>query len=541
MNQETKIQKAIMLFSLITCWIAIFRIVSLTSIIGDYGNGFFAAAYEIYMIILMIATFGLSQTVQKMVSSRLERGQTRNAIKVLKCSVLLSIVLGILLFCFIFFGADFIADDFMFIKGSSFALKAVAPAIILIFLSGSIRGFLIATDQFVICSIIPIIEQIIIWIFSFLGVKYYFSYGKKVSGIVRDDMYAFIYGAKGSVVGILVGTLIVFIIYVVLLSKSRRKIKKLLRQDITIRDEYDGQVYHIILKLFLPIAFVILLIGIHGILSQRVLNEYFIKAGNTEYCIKYYGIYYVKIRNLLLVPISIFLTQFTFFEDDLKKKIAQDIRMARDFLKLNIRKVLFCSLPITFFIAVMNKEITGLLFGKGNIISEYVLIPGTILIVLYSMIIPTLYTIKVIKRTRWLIINLLLANLVYFISLIFMMKSLNMGIEALLYAALIFATILLLGNMFIIRRYMQYRQEMLFSIFIPYNAAFLAGMFILLFDKFAYGRIPNLLLLIIGGVIMFFLFWMIIGLFHPMKQDEMEEIPFGRLAYQLLKITKLHS
>lgn len=58
--------------------------IPLANYIGDEGNGYYSAAYNIYSIMLILSSYSLPVAVSKMVSARLARGQYRNARKILR-------------------------------------------------------------------------------------------------------------------------------------------------------------------------------------------------------------------------------------------------------------------------------------------------------------------------------------------------------------------------------------------------------------------------------------------------------------------------
>ena len=61
----------------------IYRI-PLTAIIGDVGNDYYGAAMEVYSILLLISSYSLPLAVSKLVSTRLAKGQRKNAYRIFK-------------------------------------------------------------------------------------------------------------------------------------------------------------------------------------------------------------------------------------------------------------------------------------------------------------------------------------------------------------------------------------------------------------------------------------------------------------------------
>lgn len=68
--------------------------IPLANYIGDEGNGYYSAAYNIYSIMLILSSYSLPVAVSKMVSARLARGQYRNARKILRAALFYATIVG---------------------------------------------------------------------------------------------------------------------------------------------------------------------------------------------------------------------------------------------------------------------------------------------------------------------------------------------------------------------------------------------------------------------------------------------------------------
>lgn len=51
--------------------------IPMTNIIGDTGNSYYSAAFEIYNILLIISAYSLPLAVSKLVSARVSKGQRK--------------------------------------------------------------------------------------------------------------------------------------------------------------------------------------------------------------------------------------------------------------------------------------------------------------------------------------------------------------------------------------------------------------------------------------------------------------------------------
>ena len=66
----------------------------LTSIIGDEGNGYYGTAYNIYTIILLLASYSIPSAISKVIAQRLALNEYRNAHRIFQCAFIYVIVVG---------------------------------------------------------------------------------------------------------------------------------------------------------------------------------------------------------------------------------------------------------------------------------------------------------------------------------------------------------------------------------------------------------------------------------------------------------------
>ena len=87
------VQGSILAMAGIVCrLIGIARRVPLTNIIGDIGNGYYAAAYEFYSIILILSSYSLPSAVSKLIAQRQSRGQYKKMQKVFNGAILFAVI-----------------------------------------------------------------------------------------------------------------------------------------------------------------------------------------------------------------------------------------------------------------------------------------------------------------------------------------------------------------------------------------------------------------------------------------------------------------
>ncbi|MBR5953405.1 MAG: oligosaccharide flippase family protein, partial [Pseudobutyrivibrio sp.] len=176
--------------------------VPLTATIGDSGNGYYAAAYEIYNIILLISSYSIPLAVSKLVSARIAKGHVKDATRVLHGALIFAFISGGLAAGVVYFGAEFFTGVILKKSLAAIALKVLAPTLLVVAILGVFRGFFQGLGTMIPSAISQIGEQIVNAIVSVVAANALFSYGKKVGGVLGDvDEYAAAFGAAGGTLG----------------------------------------------------------------------------------------------------------------------------------------------------------------------------------------------------------------------------------------------------------------------------------------------------------------------------------------------------
>lgn len=137
---------------------AFFRI-PLGNMIGTVGMANYTPAYSLYNFLLVFSTTGLPVAVSKMVSERRAVGQFVEAERVFKLSRTLMLIMGIAGCCFVYCFADIIAQ-MVNVPGSALSMRATAPALVLVPLMASYRGYFQGMQEMSPTAISQIVEQV---------------------------------------------------------------------------------------------------------------------------------------------------------------------------------------------------------------------------------------------------------------------------------------------------------------------------------------------------------------------------------------------
>lgn len=154
--------------------------IPLNNILGDVGISYYACAFDVYNVILIISSYSLPQAVSKTVSAKAAKGQYRSVYQVLKGALLFALVSGIVASLVVFFGAEFFTGTLLKTPYSVFALKILGPALVVVAVLGVLRGFFQGLGTMMPSAISQIIEQIVNAIISVWAAYVLYRYGTRI-------------------------------------------------------------------------------------------------------------------------------------------------------------------------------------------------------------------------------------------------------------------------------------------------------------------------------------------------------------------------
>ncbi|MCI8631518.1 MAG: polysaccharide biosynthesis protein [Firmicutes bacterium] len=194
---------------------AFFRI-PLGNLIGDVGMAYYQAVYPVYNIFLAVSTAGIPVAISKMVSERNAVGRYNEGYRVFKISFVLMFVIGVVSASVCFFGAEpyFTACK---IPEAKYAMMALAPALLLVPMMASFRGYFQGNQNMKPTAVSQVMEQVFR-----VALGLVLAYMLLAKGLEYSAAGAAFGATAGSVGGILV----VVIIYFVKRGQYRTNIEK---------------------------------------------------------------------------------------------------------------------------------------------------------------------------------------------------------------------------------------------------------------------------------------------------------------------------
>ena len=331
----------------------------LTSIIGDEGNGYYTAAYNIYTIILLISSYSIPSAISKVIASKLALREYRNAHRIFRCALIYVFVIGAAASIFTFFGAG------LFLEGeAAVVLRVFAPTIFFSGFAGVLRGYFQAHGSMVQTSFSQIAEQILNAVVSILAAYLLIERAGKESATTQA-----IYGAAGSALGTGSGVLValLFMLFVYFLNKDM--IYGRIERDPHRHEDSYGKIFGSMLGTVTPILLSTFIYNFSTSFNQTVYTKtmiYFKEFGAAETATSY-GIFAGKAMVIVNIPIALAAALSSAMIPTISRSSALgDKAAARKKAETAMWTTMLIAVPSAVGLAVLAKPIMQLLFPQPD-------------------------------------------------------------------------------------------------------------------------------------------------------------------------------
>ena len=528
--------------SIISRIIGLIYRIPLKSIIGDIGNDYYGTAMEIYSILLLISSYSLPVAVSKLVSARMAKGQRKNAYRIFKGALVFALVSGSAACLVVYFGAGFITTYIVNTPLSIFALKVLAPTLLIVALLGVIRGFFQGMGTMMPSAISQLIEQIINAVISVWSAYMLFQYGTKIGAVLGNpSTYAEAYGAAGGTLGTGIGALAALLFTILVFILYRVKFIKQIKTDHSRKKESYGRIFGILLLTILPVLLSTTIYNITSFLDTSVFKQIAEHQGYEalEYSTMW-GIYVGEYKVLINVPIAIASAIAASSVPSLSRAFtSKDMREVRRKVGYSIRFIMVIAIPCAVGMAVLASPILQLLFQDDREMPQKMMQIGAVSIIFYSLSTLSNGILQGINRMNAPVKNAIIALVLHMGVLIALMYGLDMNIYAVVWANTFFSFLMCILNGMAIRKHLRYRQEIPRTFIIPCICAAVMGgvvygVYWLLMKFLNMNALAVSVSIVLGILVYGFLLLLLRGL----RERELESFPMGNFIIKIAK--KLH-
>ena len=514
--------------------------IPLANYIGDEGNGYYSAAYNIYSIMLILSSYSLPVAVSKMVSARLARGQYRNARKILRAALFYATIVGGVGFCALWFGSGFFAEHVIKMPYSAYALKVLAPTVWVMAYLGVLRGFFQGHSTMVPTAVSQIFEQIVNAVISLLAAKSLFDLGVKSNLVYGSTEYSYAFGAAGGALGTGAGALTALILFVGLYLMYRPKMKRRIRKEQGTSAESYGMITSTLFLTVVPIIVSSSLYNSSTVIDNVLFGQIMTGLGEAKQIASQWGIYSGKYHLLFNIPVAVANSLSSSLIPALSRAVAEkDRKQTLNRIASAIRFSMIIAIPSAVGLAVLAAPISNLLFpGRDNTDLIKMTCYGSSAVVVYSLSTVTNAVLQGINRMKTPIRNAGISLVLHTVILFVMLRYLHMGIYGVLYANILFALFICILNARAIARFKRYRQEVKKTFLIPMVASAIMGAAAFGVYRAAYSIFGNLISTGISVLVAVAVYFVLLILLKGVDAQELRSMPGGTRLSGLAR--KLH-
>lgn len=527
--------------AIITKLIGLAYRIPLTNIMGAEGNGYYGVVFQVYSLALMLTSYSLPMAVSKLVSARVSTGQYKNAYRVFKGAMTFGLLSGGLVAFIVFAGAGFISSNILKMDLGVYALRVIAPCILIVAVLGVLRGFFQGFGTMVPTALSQVAEQIVNAIVSVVGAYMLLKFGQSVAESSGDSSYGPAYAAAGGTLGTVIGALVAMLFLLVLFYAHNKKFKVQMKQDRTKKVESQKYIYKILIMTIVPVVLSATIYNISNLLDQAIFSNVMAAQGYAE---KEYtsllGMFNGQYDTITNIPLSLASALAASFMPSLVATIQTGSRR-EIYNKLNMvsRFNMIIAIPCAAGLIALARPVLDLLFyTQNNEIPAMLLRIGAISVVFFCLSTVTNAALQGMDKMSKPVKNAAISLVIHIVALLVMLIVFKWNIYSIVLSKIIFAAAICILNAHDLREACGYVQERKQTFTIPAIASVIMGVAAMgIHAVFAF-IIGDKLATIIAIIVAVAVYAVAMVLMGGITETELLAFPKGTLLVKIFK--KIH-
>ncbi|MBD5530924.1 MAG: hypothetical protein HDQ98_01805 [Lachnospiraceae bacterium] len=533
---DLKKQKRSVNFMLtVTYVVVLFRFIPIHFAIGDAGVGIFAAAYLLFFLYDYFTREIFSGNLAKLMNGRVKREQYQDAEQAFDFAMFLSLVAGIVVTIVVFLAATALAGKLLGISQAEKVLRYMAPAFCFATVSASFSAYLKGMGEHINDSIVRLGTELLVTLLCIVLSGLMYRKGEAVGALLKQDAFAGIYGAQGCALAVSIATFLCMLIYFFLYLQMKVSMKRRLIKDTQSRYEPDA-VYAQYLYISSAVYYLnSMLLPLCLLLEERVLVSKLKSVAASERIIAgTWGVYAGAALPFLLLPAAAACIQVRGTWNGYKRAIARDERkFVRDTIQTKMRHFCLLYSPIAVFVLVFASPLIGFFYGEQGELCAGALSVGALSILLLGVSFVLMQVLLGLEKQFYILAIHAAGFVTHLIVLEVSIKPGEVNYTGLGAAYLIASGVMAAAYGFVVSMQLNYRHNVL-NIAKPLVSAAGGGLVGFIVVKLAGASLGNLLTLIIGGVLFFIVYLVLMIFLRGLTRKEISQIPGGEFIMRML-------
>lgn len=534
--------------SLIVRLIGLIYRIPMTRIIGESGIGYYSTAYQVYNVILLLSSYSMPQAVSKLMAMRLGKRQYRNANRYFLCSLLVSVISGLLFAGIMYFGADFIAGTLLNAELAAYSIRMLAPTVLVMAFLGVFRGFFQGYRTMTPTAVSQIIEQIVNAVVSVAGAYILYNRGLRTDLVKDSTEYSAALGARGGTIGTLAGAVAALLFILFLFAVSYPSLRAKMNREPARRVFRYERVFGDILTMIAPIVISTFIFHILNLIDNGIYGAYMTHIGVEEKTyMAVWGVYSGKYQLLINLPIALATALASSVIPELTRAVElKDKGGICQKIDISVRFTTLITIPAMVGLAVLGSDIVALLFGSGTSAADAgkMLIYGALAVLFFAYATISNGILHGLGRMADTVRNALIALAVHLVVLVLSLWVMGWNIYGVVFAYTVFGFVVSVLNYFSIAEASNFRGSAAKTWLLPFAAALIMGICVWLVNvllKKGLGvlihhagvvRLISVGVSVAAGIIIYFAAAL---LFRAVDESDLLDMPMGGRLIRLAK------
>ena len=502
---------------------AVFKI-PLTYVLHEEGMGLFSSSYQMYAWMFVVSTAGIPVAISKMVAESRATGNHTEVKKILRGSLLLMTVIGLLGTAVLYFGAKPFSS-LMKNEDAALGIAAVSPALLFVCIMSVFRGYFQGKQDMMPTAASEVLEAL----------------GKLVVGFALAIMflpYGLPMASAGAVSGVTIGAFLGMLLILIIYAFKNKKEKK---------NEYcdfgstcsTGAIILRLAKIAIPITIGASVFSLTSVIDMiMIMRRLQMSAGfSYDQALSLWGAYSGYANPIFNVPPSIITPIGISIVPAIASAIAGgDMKFARRTAGISVRLTVLFALPCSVGMSALAGPILNFVFQNDS--AQQPLTFLALVIVFVSLVMVTNATLQAVGKEYIPVRNMIIGGAIKIIVnyILVGMPEININ-GAPIGSMLCYITILSL-NICSIKKEIGVKFGIVQTVIKPVIAATIMAVAALGVYNFTY-VLGNRLAVIIAILAAAVVYFGVLFVLQAITRDDMEMIPKSEKIIPIMETLKI--
>lgn len=519
-------------YHIISSMIFLINLMIISGILGEHALGYLAGAFECFFLVLLATVYTLPEAMERLIRARMQKGQGKNAMRVLKAAFFLAVIYSLAGSLFLGLGAEFFLCKLLKNSYGAFTLRLFIVPYILFTFAQAFRGFFQGMGSAVPTGVSKILEKIILVGASIFFGSLFLKYGSKVSMLLQNEEFSSSYSSAGVAAGFAVSELFAILFLFFVYNSNKSNIYGNGNKDAFRMTERFDEIIYILVATMLPyilcgILSRISVLGGMAIYQNNLKTSAFDGMGT---CGAFYGKYLSIVFGLVMLLRWVAVP----FEEQVKTAFRKsEYKNGREKFSFGVHWLMIFGTFFTVLILVLGDTLVKAIFVNDSGLTGIMFRYGSTLILFMAL---ALYFIEILigqGKIKNVLLNLLIGLLIFFLYSLFSVKAGKTGMEGIIVGHCISWFSLTCCCGFLCARCLKWVPEWIYAAALPVGSSALCGIIMMLLNKalitLVGGFFSFLICSIVGLVGHFTLLFVLNGI----RKEELQVFPAGKILSKI--------